>query len=105
MTLHQQILTSAPIDRSIVFRSNALLCEQRASGSADRKSKQDWADLAIEWHFMAYHTALPRRDAQAVTGVCTVASFGEDRLIEFGRFAAKNRKRRGLGKPETFTFL
>ena len=27
------------------------------------------------------------------------------RLIEFGRFAAKNRERRGLGKPETFNFL
>ena len=27
------------------------------------------------------------------------------RLIEFGRFAAENRKRRGLGKPETFSFL
>jgi RNA-directed DNA polymerase len=27
------------------------------------------------------------------------------RLIEFGRFAAVNRKRRGLGKPETFQFL
>jgi group II intron reverse transcriptase/maturase len=27
------------------------------------------------------------------------------RLIEFGRFAAANRKRRGLGKPETFKFL
>ncbi len=27
------------------------------------------------------------------------------RLIEFGRFAALNRKRRGLGKPETFNFL
>jgi len=27
------------------------------------------------------------------------------RLIEFGRFAATNRKRRGEGKPETFTFL
>ena len=27
------------------------------------------------------------------------------RLIEFGRFAALNRKRRGEGKPETFTFL
>ena len=26
------------------------------------------------------------------------------RLIEFGRFAATNRKRRGLGKPETFNF-
>jgi RNA-directed DNA polymerase len=27
------------------------------------------------------------------------------RLVEFGRFAARNRKRRGLGKPETFQFL
>ena len=27
------------------------------------------------------------------------------RLIEFGRFAAANRQERGVGKPETFTFL
>ncbi len=27
------------------------------------------------------------------------------RLIEFGRFAAENRAKRGLGKPETFDFL
>ena len=27
------------------------------------------------------------------------------RLIEFGRFAAQNRQRRGLGKPQTFDFL
>src|ERR1035438_5797183 len=27
------------------------------------------------------------------------------RLIEFGRFAAERRQRRGLGKPETFSFL
>ena len=27
------------------------------------------------------------------------------RLFEFGRHAAKNRKRPGLGKPETFDFL
>lgn len=27
------------------------------------------------------------------------------RLIEFGRYAAKNRERRGEGKPETFVFL
>ena len=27
------------------------------------------------------------------------------RLIEFGRYAAQNRKRRGLGKPATFKFL
>jgi RNA-directed DNA polymerase len=27
------------------------------------------------------------------------------RLIEFGKFAAERRSRRGLGKPETFDFL
>ena len=27
------------------------------------------------------------------------------RLIEFGRFAAESRRKRGEGKPETFTFL
>jgi group II intron reverse transcriptase/maturase len=27
------------------------------------------------------------------------------RLIDFGRFAVEHRKRRGLGKPETFNFL
>jgi RNA-directed DNA polymerase len=30
---------------------------------------------------------------------------GKTRLIEFGRHAAVNRERRGLGKPETFNFL
>jgi hypothetical protein len=27
------------------------------------------------------------------------------RLIEFGRFATENRRKRGEGKPETFNFL
>ena len=30
---------------------------------------------------------------------------GKTRLIEFGRFAARDRKQRGEGKPETFNFL
>jgi len=30
---------------------------------------------------------------------------GKTRLLEFGRFAASNRKQRGDGKPETFDFL
>jgi len=40
-----------------------------------------------------------------------LATFGlelhpdKTRLIEFGRFAAERRRRRGLGKPETFDFL
>ena len=38
-------------------------------------------------------------------GRAAPATSEKTRLIEFGRFAAKNRKRRGLGKPETFNFL
>ena len=40
-----------------------------------------------------------------------LAKFGLDlhpdktQLIEFGRFAQANQKRRGLGKPETFNFM
>jgi len=30
---------------------------------------------------------------------------GKTRLIEFGRFAAQDRERRGAGRPETFNFL
>jgi hypothetical protein len=30
---------------------------------------------------------------------------GKTRIVEFGRFAAQNRRRRGAGKPETFNFL
>mgnify|MGYP005654498483 CR=1 FL=1 len=30
---------------------------------------------------------------------------GKTRILEFGRFAAANRRRRGQGKPETFDFL
>jgi group II intron reverse transcriptase/maturase len=30
---------------------------------------------------------------------------GKTRILEFGRFAADNRKKRGEGKPETFSFL
>ena len=29
----------------------------------------------------------------------------KSRLIEFGRYAVSNRRNRGEGKPETFTFL
>lgn len=54
-----------------------------------------------------------REDAEAFLAAMRerLAQFGltlhpdKTRLIEFGRFAAENRKRRGEGKPETFDFL
>jgi hypothetical protein len=58
MTLHQQILTRAPItDRSGLLRLKALSCEERARESSDPTSKQDWAELAMEWHTMAHLAA------------------------------------------------
>jgi RNA-directed DNA polymerase len=54
-----------------------------------------------------------RTDAERFLGAFRerLAKFGlelnadKTRLIEFGRFAARDRKHRGEGKPETFTFL
>ena len=54
-----------------------------------------------------------RADAERFLGQLRerLAKFGlelhaeKTRLIEFGRFAASNRKERGKGKPETFDFL
>ncbi|MGC9523796.1 MAG: group II intron reverse transcriptase/maturase [Anaerolineae bacterium] len=54
-----------------------------------------------------------RSDAQRFQNelIQRLAKFGlelhpeKTRLIEFGRFAAANRKKRGEGKPETFDFL
>jgi RNA-directed DNA polymerase len=37
--------------------------------------------------------------------VRAVASSGRTRLIERGRYAANRRPQRGLGKPESFSFL
>jgi hypothetical protein len=66
MTLHQQIPTSAPItDRSDIFRLKALFCEERSRESSDPTSKQDWAELAIEWHTMAHLAARLNGDSEA----------------------------------------
>jgi hypothetical protein len=35
----------------------ALSCEERSRESSDPTSKQDWAELAIEWHTMAHLAA------------------------------------------------
>ncbi len=49
--------------------------------------------------------AVPSRTARAPAKVRSGTAPGKTRMIEFGRFAAENRKRRGDGKPETFDFL
>jgi hypothetical protein len=44
-------------NRTGMYRMKALVCEQRAHDSSDPTSKQDWEELAIEWHTMANFAA------------------------------------------------
>src|SRR6266568_1564313 len=48
-----------------------------------------------------FHADLVERFAR----FCLELNAEKTRLVEFGRFAAENRRRRGLGRPETFSFL
>src|SRR5438876_700053 len=48
-----------------------------------------------------FYTDLVERFAR----FCLELNAEKTRLIAFGRFAAQNRRRRGLGRPETFSFL
>lgn len=54
-------------NRTDMYRTKALACEQRASDVSDPTSKQNWAELAIEWHTIANFAArtvgeIPRVD-------------------------------------------
>ena len=54
MSLHPQRLANAPsARRSGIFRLRALFSEQRAKQSSEPRARQDWEELAIEWHLMA----------------------------------------------------
>ena len=59
----QPVLTDAPLNhapiagRAGIFRLKALFSEQRARESTDPTSRDDWQELAIEWHMMAHLAA------------------------------------------------
>jgi hypothetical protein len=36
-----------------MYRAKALVAEQRAKETSDPTARQDWEELAIEWHTMA----------------------------------------------------
>jgi hypothetical protein len=40
-------------NRADMYRAKALVAEQRAKETSDPTAKQDWEELAIEWHMMA----------------------------------------------------
>ena len=78
MTLHQKIPKRAPVtDRSDVFRLKALFCEERARESSNLTSKQDWAELAMDWHTMAHLAARLTGDIQMKLPDLPI-SFGKD---------------------------
>jgi hypothetical protein len=81
MTLHQQILTSAPAtDRSDVFRLRALFCERQARKSTDWTSKQDWEVLAIECYTTAYLAARMNGESSQIDVARHVDSLWRNRL-------------------------
>jgi hypothetical protein len=43
----------SPESRTGIYRTRALVCEQRAKATSDPTAKADWEELAIEWHLMA----------------------------------------------------
>jgi hypothetical protein len=57
--VHDEVMTS----RSKIFRLKALECEQRARETTDPASKENWQELAIEWHAIANATANADDDA------------------------------------------
>jgi hypothetical protein len=58
MRLHPQLMAKAPItSRSSIFHLKALFSEQRAKETSEPRSRDDWTELAIEWHTLANLTA------------------------------------------------
>ena len=64
MSLHPQLLAKAPVaNRSGIFRLKALFSEQRAKEASEPRSRDDWAELAIEWHMLANLSANANRES------------------------------------------
>jgi hypothetical protein len=79
MTLHQQIPTRASgTDRTDVFRSKALFCEERSRECSDLTSKQDWAELAMDWHAMAHLAARLTGEIAEIEVADMPISFGKN---------------------------
>src|SRR6202162_3461835 len=64
---------------------------------------QEWVVRFLEHRIGA--KSILRILQQRLRAVSLTLHRDKTRLIECGRFAAQNRERRGLGKPETFKFL
>src|SRR5437868_4316598 len=103
------VLTALATWRQQIEESTgSLLSSAILWGAEDLQSRLDWREFSYE--VVGFKN---RADAERFLGEFRerVAKFGlelhseKTRLIEFGRFAASRRRARGMGKPETFTFL
>ncbi len=76
-----------------------------------RKTKAKGDVIVVRWAddfvvgFEHQSDAATSSELAALRQVQTETASRENAVIEFGRFAAKQRKARGQGKPETFNFL
>jgi hypothetical protein len=67
MRLHPQLMAKAPItSRSSIFRLKALFSEQRAKESSEPRARDDWEELANEWHMMANLTANTKQESMQI---------------------------------------
>jgi RNA-directed DNA polymerase len=62
-------------------------------------------DLVLGFQYRADAERFPQEFRERLAKFGLELHPGKTRLIEFGRFAARDRKQRGEAKPETFTFL
>ena len=46
------------------YRAKAITCERNAKEATDRTIKQQWEELAIQWHYMANQAARLSGEAQ-----------------------------------------
>ena len=77
--------------------------EQHARGDVIVVRYADDSVVGFRTQWQAKQFLVQLQERLAKFGLSLNAS--KTRLIEFGRFAARNRSKRGLGKPETFDFL
>ena len=88
-----------------VFDLWARRWRQRSSPTADVIMRAYADDIVVGFEHQADAERFLAEMRERLADVRPDAAPGQDAPIEFGRYAAENRRERGLGKPETFDFL
>lgn len=66
---HLRSTRESEVPRAALCRLKAIAAEQRAKDTPDPVQRQDWEELAIEWHLMANLAApqTPGRDQNGIS--------------------------------------